>query len=90
MAQLIANTPPRPNRLLFTFAIAGIAGNAYATESEPTSALALVRDWRALEATCRGSNDPVACEKLETVGQALGQRGWCFNGYGSSRRWLRC
>jgi hypothetical protein len=76
--------------LLFISAIAGIAGNAYATESEPTSAAALFREWRALEAVCRGSNDPAACEKLDSIGQELGQKGWCFNGYGSGRRWVRC
>jgi hypothetical protein len=90
MAQLIADTHPRLSRLLFTFALAGIAGNAYANESEPTSAPALLRDWKALEAARRGSNDPAACEKLDSVGQQLGQQGWCFNGYGSSRRWVRC
>ena len=76
--------------LLFTYAIAAIAGSAYATESEPTSAPALLRDWRALEAACRGSNDLAACEKLDSVGQELGQKGWCFNGYGSSCRWVKC
>jgi hypothetical protein len=90
MAQLSAATSPRPNRLLFTFALAGIAGNAYATEGDPMSAPALLRDWKALEAACRGSNDPAACEKLDSVEQQLGQKGWCFNGYGSSRRWVRC
>ena len=77
-------------RLLFMCAIAAIAGNAYATESEPASAVALIREWRALEAVCRGSNDPAACERLDSVGQELGQKGWCFNGYGSGRRWVRC
>jgi hypothetical protein len=76
--------------LLFLCPIAGIAGNAYATESEPTSAVALIREWRALEAACRGGNDPAACEKLDSVGQELGQKGWCFNGYGSGRRWVKC
>ncbi len=75
--------------LLFTCAIAGIAGNAYA-QGEPESVAALIREWRALEATCRGSNDPVACNQLNGVGQQLGQKGWCFNGYGSGRRWVRC
>ena len=76
--------------LLFMCAIAGIAGNAYATESEPASVAALIREWRVLEAACRGSNDPAACEKLDSIGQELGQKGWCFNGYGSGRRWVRC
>jgi hypothetical protein len=76
--------------LLFMCAITGIAGNAYATESEPTSAVALIREWRALEAACRGSNDPAACQKLDSIGQELGQKGWCFNGYGSGRRWVKC
>ena len=86
MAQLIAATRPR----LFTFAIAGIAGNTCATESDLTSAVALIREWKSLEAVCRGSNDPAACEKLDSVGQELGQKGWCFNGYGFRRRWVRC
>ena len=72
------------------FAIAGIAGNAYATESEPSGVLALIREWKALEAACRGSNDPTACEKLNSVGQELGQKGRRFNGYGSGRRWVKC
>jgi hypothetical protein len=90
MAQLITATPSRPKRILVTFAIAGIAGNAYATGGDPMSAPALLRDWKALEAACRGNNDPTACERLDGVEQQLGQKGWCFNGYGSSRRWVRC
>jgi hypothetical protein len=74
---------------LLTFAIAGVAGSAYADEA-PASVVALIREWRALEATCRGSNDPGACDRLNIVGQELGQQGWCFNGYGASRRWVRC
>jgi hypothetical protein len=54
------------------------------------SAPALLRDWKALEAACRGNNDLMACEKRDSVGQELGQKGWCFNGYGPSRRWVRC
>lgn len=75
---------------LFPFAVAGIAENAYATESEPTSAAALIGEWKSLEAICRGSNEPAACEKLNSVGEELGQKGWCFNGYGSGRRWVKC
>ena len=71
-------------------AIAGIAGNAHAAESEPASVAALIREWRTLEAACRGSNDPAACDKLNSVGEELGQKGLCFNGYGSGRRWVRC
>jgi hypothetical protein len=71
-------------------AIAGIAGNAYAAESEPASVAALIREWRTLEAACRGSNDAAACDKLNSVGEELGQKGLCFNGYGSSRRWVKC
>jgi hypothetical protein len=72
---------------LFPFAVAGIAQNAYATESEPTSATALIREWKSLEAICRGSNEASACEKLNGV---VGQQGWCFNGYSSGRRWVKC
>jgi hypothetical protein len=54
------------------------------------SASALIRDWRALDAACRGSNDPATCEKLYSVEQQLGQKGWCFNGYASGRRWVKC
>jgi hypothetical protein len=75
---------------LVTCAITGVAGNAYATESEPTSAATLIREWRVLEAACRGSNDPAACEKLNSIGDQLGQKGLCFNGYGSGRRWVKC
>ena len=57
--------------LRLTCAIAGIAGNAYATESQPTSAAALIREWRALEAACRGSNDAMACDKRDSVEQEL-------------------
>ena len=71
-------------------AIAGIAGNAHPAESEPASVAALIREWRTLEAACRGSNDPAACDKLNSVGEELGQKGLCFNGYGSGRRWVRC
>ncbi len=76
--------------LLFMCASAGLAGNADATDSEPTSAAALIREWKVLEAACRGSNDAAACEKLDSIGQELGQKGWCFNGYGSGRRWVKC
>jgi hypothetical protein len=76
--------------LLGTFAIAWIAGNAHADDAEPASVVALIREWRALEATCRGSGDPGACDKLHNVAQALGQNGLCFNGYGSGRRWVKC
>ena len=76
--------------LASTCAIAGIAGNGYATESEPTSGPALIREWKILEAACRGSNDPAACERLNSVGEELSQKGWCFNGYGSGRRWVKC
>lgn len=75
---------------LFPFAVAGIAQNAYATESEPTSATALIREWKSLEAICRGSNEASACEKLNGVADELGQQGWCFNGYSSGRRWVKC
>jgi hypothetical protein len=82
--------PMKTLLFLFPFAVAGIAENAYATESEPTSAAALIREWKSLEAVCRGSNEPAACEKLNSVGEELGQKGWCFNGYGSGRRWVKC
>jgi hypothetical protein len=52
---------------LFQFAVVGVAENVYATESEPTSAAALIREWKSLEAICRGSNEPSACEKLSSV-----------------------
>jgi hypothetical protein len=90
MAQIITATPRRPKRILVTFAIAGIAGNACATEGGLMSAPTLLREWKALEAACRGSNEPTACERLDGVEQQLGQKGWCFNGYGSGRRWVRC
>jgi hypothetical protein len=76
--------------LLVPCAVAGIVESAYAADSDPTSAAALTREWKSLEAVCRGSGDPEACEKLNSVGQELGQIGWCFNGYGSGRRWVRC
>jgi hypothetical protein len=76
--------------LLVPCAVAGIVESAYAADSDPTSAAALTREWKSLEAVCRGSGDPEACEKLNSVGQELGQTGWCFNGYGSGRRWVRC
>ena len=76
--------------LLVPCAIAGIAGTARADESGPTSVPALIREWKVLEATCRGSNDPAACDKLNSVGEELGRKGLCFNGYGSGRRWVRC
>jgi hypothetical protein len=75
---------------LFQFAVLGAAENVYATESEPMSAAALIREWKSLEAICRGSNEPSACEKLNSVGEELGQQGWCFNGYSSGRRWVKC
>jgi len=28
--------------------------------------------------------------RLNSVGKQLGQKGWCFNGYASGRRWIRC
>ena len=74
---------------LVPFAVAGIAENAYATESEPTSAAALIREWKSPEAICRGSNEPAACDKLNGVGEELGQKRWCFNGYGSGPRWVK-
>jgi hypothetical protein len=69
---------------------AGIAGHAQADESDPASGAALIREWKSLEALCRGSNDPAACERLNTIADQLGQKGWCFNGYGSGRRWMKC
>jgi hypothetical protein len=79
-------------RLLSTCVIVGIAGNAYATEGQPTaeSAVALIREWRALEMACRGSNDPAACDKRNSVAQELGQMGWCFKGYSYDHPWTRC
>ena len=53
---------------LFPFAVAGIAENAYATESEPTSATALIREWKSVEAICRGSNEASACEAQRRSG----------------------
>ena len=76
--------------LLVACAITGVAGNARADESEPTSVPARIREWKVLEAACRGSNDPAACDKLNSIGDQLGQKGLCFNGYGSGRRWVRC
>lgn len=77
-------------RFLCACALAGVAENSFADEREPMGSAALIREWRSLEAICRGSNDPAACERLNSVGDELGQKGWCFNGYGSGRRWVKC
>ena len=80
--QRLDRDPGKQHFFFFPFAIAGIAENAYATESEPTSAAALIREWKALEAVCRGSNESWGMrEKLNSVGQEPGQKGRCFNGY---------
>jgi transposase len=67
--------PVKTLLLLFPFAVAGIVENAYATESEATSAAASIRQWKSFEAICRGSNEPAACEKLNSVGEELAKRG---------------
>ena len=79
----------RAAQLLVTRAFAVTAGNAHAAESETTSVAGLIREWDVLEAACRGSNEPEACDKLNRIGAELGQKGFCFNGYGSGRRWVK-
>ena len=59
--------------VLFACAIVGLAENAFADEGDPMGGAALIREWKALEAVCRGSNNPAACERLNTVGDELGK-----------------
>jgi hypothetical protein len=45
---------------------------------------------RLAPSPCRGSNDPAALREAQQRRAGTRQKGWCFNGYGFGRRWVKC